>query len=195
MTDQANNNNNNHFPPVPQRVISKRLIIRPTTRTDAPYLQQWWNNPEVMDPVGNVDGMQYDEAEMENWFQRHIDNRPESRHFIVCLRAPGERPIGEFYIACDDRPGSVTFSLIIGETSVWGNGYAHEMLDAYAEALFATGTCGAMRVDIRRDNERALRSFDGLGFAVEQVWANGLYQTMILTQAAFEYQRLKAEFK
>jgi RimJ/RimL family protein N-acetyltransferase len=193
MTEQSNNNN--HFPPVPQVVISERLIIRPTKRADAPYLQQWWNDPAVMEPVGNVDGMQYDEAEMEKWFQRHIDNRPDSRHFIIGLREQAEKPIGEFYIACDDRPGCVSFSLLIGETALWGNGYAREALEAYAEALFATGTCGAMRVDIRRDNDRALHAIDGLGFAVEQVWANGLFQTMILTQAAFEYQRVKAEYK
>jgi hypothetical protein len=32
-----------------------------------------------------------------------------------------------------------------------------------------------------------------VGFEIEHIWANGQFQTMILTQPAFEYQRVKAE--
>lgn len=181
------------FPPVPQGVISERLVVRPSTREDAPWLMKWWNDPAVTGPGGNVDGMHYDEADIEEWFRRYVDGRTCSTHFVICLRDADEKPIGEFYIAADDRPGCVGFALAIGETQYWGNGYASEALEAYAEALFASGLCEALRMDTGVDNERAIRMCERVGFEVEHVWANGRFQTMILTRQAFELQRFYAE--
>jgi len=185
----------NHYrpdlPPVPQLVQSERLVIRPSTRDDAPYLKKWWNDPQVTDPGGNLAGMQYDDADMEDWFQRYVDGRECSTHFIICLREENERPIGEFYVASDDRPGCVECALIIGETDLWGNGYGSEALGAYAEALFASGLCEAMRMDMRVDNRRAMRMAQKAGFVVEHVWANGMFQTLFLSRAAFELHRLR----
>jgi RimJ/RimL family protein N-acetyltransferase len=193
MMMMNNNNCKPGFPPVPQRVTSEHLLIRPSERADATYLKKWWNDPAVTAPDGNMDGMQYDDSDMEDWFDRYVEGRDCATHFIICLRDPQESPIGEFYIASDDRPGSVGFAILIGETKMWGRGYATEALAAYAAALFATGNCEAMRMDSRRDNVAALRVCQKIGFEVEHVWANGQFQTMILTQPAFEYHRLKAE--
>lgn len=51
--------NDNSLPPVPQYVESERLLIRPSTRADAPYLKRWWNDPQVTGPSGDQSGMQY----------------------------------------------------------------------------------------------------------------------------------------
>ncbi len=174
-----------HHPPVPQRVESDNLLIRPTTRADAQYLKTWWNDPATDMTGGNADGMQYDDSDMEDWFQRYVDGRDCHTHFIICLRADEQKPIGEFYIASDDRPGCVGVALIIGDTTEWGHGYAAEALKAYARALFASGICQALRMDIAVSNERAFRMARKVGFEVEHVWANGLFQTMILTEDAF----------
>jgi len=172
--------------PLPQYAQSERLIIRPSTREDAPYLQRWWNDPIVMDAAGQTDGMQYDDDDMEAWFRRYVDQRPYARHFVICLRDSANTPIGEFYISGDDRPGCICFAMLIGEKHLWGRGYAREAIRAYADALFSGCSCGAMRLDVRRDDERVLATCYALGFEVERVWANGRFQTMILTQAAYE---------
>jgi RimJ/RimL family protein N-acetyltransferase len=185
------NNCRSEFPPLPQRVLTERLVIRPSMRDDAPYLQKWWNDPAVTEPGGPTDGMHYDDGDMEDWFRRYVDGRDCSTHFMICLRDL-DTPIGEFYIAWDDRPGCVGFALAIGETDSWGNGYASEALEAYADAVFESGLCEALRMDTRLDNERAIRMCEQVGFQVEHVWANGLFQTMILTRAAFEYKQYKA---
>lgn len=174
------------LPCVPQRVEGERLLIRPTTRADLPHLQRWWNNPAIMDPAGNLDGMQYDERDMGTWFARHVAGKKVARHFMICLRDAAQTPIGEFYIDCDDRPGAVSFALLIGEIDLWNRGYGREAVTAYAEAVFAGGVCSALRIDVRRTNTRALRWCESVGFEVEQVWANGRAVTMILTQPAYE---------
>jgi RimJ/RimL family protein N-acetyltransferase len=188
-----NDNCKPDFPPVPQLVTSEHLSIRPSTRADAPYLKKWWNDPIVTTPAGNADGMQYDDSDMEEWFQRYVDGRSCASHFVICLRDARETPIGEFYIASDDRPGSVGFAILIGETKMWGRGFGTEALAAYADALFATGLCQAMRMDTRRENVAAIRMCQKVGFEIEHIWANNQFQTMILTQPAFEYRRVKAE--
>ncbi len=174
------------LPDLPQRVEGERLLIRPTTRADLPYLQRWWNNPAVMGPVGNVDGMQYDERDMQAWYERHVQGKPVATHFMICLRSGTQPPIGEFYIACDDRPGSISVSLLIGEVELWNKGYGREAVLTYARALFATGTCNALRMDVRRSNTRALGWCESIGFEVEHEWANGRALTLILTRSAFE---------
>ncbi|HML24987.1 MAG TPA: GNAT family N-acetyltransferase [Aggregatilinea sp.] len=181
--------------PLPQYVTGERIIIRPTTRADAPYLHQWWNNPAIMGPSGTGDGMQnYDEADVDAWFRRHIDNRKkEPRHFVICRRDGDQTPIGEFYISCDDRPGCVTFSISIGDTSLWGQGYASEAVLAYAAAVFEDNCCGAMRLDIPVNNTRAMRMAEAIGFQLEHTWANGLKRTLILTRDAFEMRRASLE--
>lgn len=183
---------NNHLPPVPQRVESERLVIRPSTRADGRYLQKWWNDPNVTAPAGNVAGMQYDDTDMEEWFCRYVDDRETFTHFVICLRNPKERPIGEFYIASDDRPGCVGLALIIGETGLWGQGYARETLRSYAAALFDSDLCAAIRLDMRRDNARAIRMCEHVGFEVEHIWANGQFQTMILTPEALHLKHATA---
>ncbi|HEX3053216.1 MAG TPA: GNAT family N-acetyltransferase [Aggregatilineaceae bacterium] len=187
------NNTPHILPPLPQQVVSERLIIRPSQRSDAPHLQRWWNDPAVMGPGGNVDGMEYDESDMEDWFQRHIDCRSCATHFVICLRTPQEQPIGEFYIACDDRPMSVDFALVIGESNLWGRGYGREAVSAYADEVFKTKTCDIMQINVRCDNERAIRMFQSIGFETEYIWANGQFQTMTLTQEAFEKSRTPAQ--
>jgi RimJ/RimL family protein N-acetyltransferase len=172
-------------PPVPQRVVTDRLIIRPSARSDAPFLRRWWNDPTVMGPGGSMDGMQYDDADMEDWFRRYSDGQDYATHFVICRRDFDETPIGEFYIAYDDRPGCIGFALVIGEKDLWGQGFGREALRGYANALFESDCCGSMRMDIRRDNTRAIRLCEAVGFEVEHIWANGQFQTMILTQDAF----------
>jgi RimJ/RimL family protein N-acetyltransferase len=181
------------LPPVPQRATSARLVIRPSTRADIVHLKKWWNDPHVSGPNDSVSGMQYDDADMEDWFRRYVDGRSAFTHFIICLRAPEERPIGEFYVASDDRPGCVGVAMIIGETGLWGQGFAREALRSYAEALFSSGHCSAIRVDTRCDNDRAIRMCSHVGFEVEHVWANGQFQTMILTEEAYRKQSLPAQ--
>ncbi len=178
--------------PVPQRVESERLVIRPTRRSDAPYLKKWWNDPAITGPGNDVSGMQYDDEDMEDWFRRYVDGRECHTHFIISLRGD-DQPIGEFYIASDDRPGCVGVALLIGDTDKWGQGYGGEALDAYAGALFATDHCGAIRVDVSNDNTRAIRMCEKVGFEVEHVWANGRFTTMILTEDAYALKHSRAD--
>lgn len=172
--------------PFPQRVQSERLVIRPSARCDRPYLQKWWNDPDVTDPGGNPSGMQYDDADMEDWFTRYVDSRQEATHFVICLRQPPQRPIGELYIAADDRPIGTDLALIIGEKQLWGQGYGREALRAFVGALFEAECCSTIRMDIQIEDVRALTITTYVGFEVETVWANGKFQTMLLTLEAFE---------
>lgn len=171
---------------VPQHVESERLVIRPTTRADLPYLQRWWNNPAVSDPAGDLDGMQYDERDMADWYARHVAGRGEAHHFMICLRHAAQQPIGEFYIASDDCPGAISFGLVIGEINLWNQGYGREAALVYARALFTTACYNTIRIEVRRTNTRALRWCQSIGFEVEQVWANGRSLTLSLSRSAFE---------
>lgn len=188
-----NNNCLPGFPPLPQQVESERLLIRPSSRTDAPHLKKWWNDPTVTAPAGNVAGMQYEDEDVEDWFLRYVDHRTCASHFIICLRGETNQPIGEFYIASDDRPGSVGIAVLIGETYCWKKGYAGEAVAAYAQALFDSGFCEAVRLDTRRDNLAAIRMCLRIGCDVEYVWANGQFQTMILTPDTLRQARLKQQ--
>lgn len=170
---------------IPLFVESNRLVIRPTNLRDLPYLQRWWNDPVVMDASGEMDGMQYDLDDMHEWYRRHVENRNPPHHFMICLRNESERPIGEFYIASQDRPGCVTFGLLIGDTTQWGHGYTLEAILAYADALFECDHCTAMRLETPVNNKHLIELCESIGFEVEHVWANGHAQTMILTEAAF----------
>ena len=181
------NNCSSELDPVPQRVTSKRLLIRPTQRDDASLLKKWWNDPDLTDSGGSHAGMHYDDEDMEDWFRRYVDDRDCHTHFIITLR-DANRPIGEFYIASDDRPGCIGIALVIGEAALWGQGYASEALRAYAAAVFNAGDCGAIRVDVAADNRRAVRMCEKVGFEVEHVWANNRFMTMILTKEAFQNQ-------
>ena len=176
------------FDPVPQRVHSERLLIRPTTRADASRLQKWWNDPDVNGPGGSVSGMQYDDSDMEDWFQRYVDGRDCHTHFIIALQddtpTGDNHPIGELYIANDDRPGCIGLALAIGEIAHHDGGYDSEALAAYARALFDDDLCEAIRVDISVKNQAAVRMCQEVGFEVEHVWANGMFQTMIPTADA-----------
>lgn len=139
----------------------------------------------VMDASGQTDGMQYDLEDMHRWYKRHVEGRYPPRHFTICLRNEAERPIGEFYIATDDRPGCVSFSVLIGDTAQWGHGYTLEAILAYAEALFDQSCCTTMRLEVPTNNQHMIELCESIGFEVEHVWANGQAQTMMLTRTAF----------
>lgn len=75
-----------------------RAILRSTTPADLPDILRLWNDGRVMRWVGFPDGLGYDQAKIEDWFER-LQANPNCHHFVVL--SPEIGFCGEAYYAAD----------------------------------------------------------------------------------------------
>lgn len=109
-----------------------RVSVRPTTSADLAELLALWNDGRVMRWVGFPDGLGYDAARMDAWFER-LRSSPDRHHFVV--RGPQVGFCGELYYAIDRVHRSASLDIKF-RLEAHGGGRAAEALLGLITHLF-----------------------------------------------------------
>lgn len=111
-----------------------RTILRSTTPADLPDLLRLWNDGRVMRWVGFPDGLGYDQAKIEDWFER-VQANPCRHHFMV--HSPEIGFCGEAYYAADpiQRRAGLDIKLL---PEAQGQGIAVDALTNLINDIFET---------------------------------------------------------
>ena len=114
---------------------TKRLRVRGFRDSDRPAVEEWFQDPSVMQYSMGVMG----EDEIRQWLVASIENASEpTGHFALVLRETGEC-IG--YVGLDlDIPLPVETKTVIGyrlRSKFWGRGYATEVVRALLDYAFS----------------------------------------------------------
>jgi RimJ/RimL family protein N-acetyltransferase len=144
---------------IPLPIETERLVIRPWSDDDLPYLETMFGDLEVM---RYITLRQQTVADMLAEYRTRYDELGLS-FWALCEK--GGPIVGEVGFAFNDAEGCPEIGWALGRDA-WGHGYATEGTQACIEACFAhteNDRIVAM-VDIR--NERSLRTASRLGMRV-----------------------------
>jgi RimJ/RimL family protein N-acetyltransferase len=139
---------------------------------DAKVSFDWRNDPEIWRftqkrPVGPIT-----EQVERDWILQVIDESTSIR-MAICLKA-SNRYIGNVQVTdIEERTGH--FHIFIGDSSLWGLGYAYEGAVLMLEHISRNTSLSQLACWIHRQNERSLRLHEKLGFLISGQDSDGNY--------------------
>ena len=160
----------------PDHIDGERVVLRRHARDNLREFMRWYQDAEVSRLTRYQDGPMRPEE-----IERFITMRalgPDSLAMGIHVRA-SNRLIGSCaFSQLDGDNGSALFHITIGERDAWGQGYGSEATRLMVDHAF--GSLGLHRVALAvfAFNERAIRSYTGVGFvtegrAREAIWRDG----------------------
>lgn len=136
-----------------------QVTIRPLQEQDAYTSVNWRNDPEVFKYTGNTYNHEIKiDTELE-WIRRVICNSNEYRCAIL---ADGIY-VGNIYLT-DISDGCATYHIFIGNKDYWGKGVAREASRLIIDYGFKELKLKKIVLEVRKQNERAVKLYLSLGF-------------------------------
>ncbi len=145
-----------------ERLVTDRLVLRPSRPSDAVDLHARRNEPEVARwsswslpfPMERAEAMVADTEPIDGW-----------RMLVVTDKSTDET-LGDVAVGMsfDDRVAEIGFTFA---SRHWGNGYATEAASAVIDHLFATTKISRVTGQLHPDNLPSARTLERLGFVFE----------------------------
>ncbi|HXF84362.1 MAG TPA: GNAT family protein [Anaerolineales bacterium] len=167
-------------------IYGRRIRLRAIERSDVEKFHQWVNDPEVTAGLALYLPMSF--REEEKWFEE-IANRPkEEMPFAIERREKKDdwRLIGNCGIfGIDWRARSGEIGIMIGEKSVWDQGYGTESVQTLVRHGFETLNLNRLFLRVYGENRRAQRAYEKAGFVLEgclrqAVYKHGRYDDVLI---------------
>jgi RimJ/RimL family protein N-acetyltransferase len=154
-------------------IVSERLRLRPIRREDLPVMRAWFDDPETMRFWGRPMPLVTEdlfEADLVRRFRRF----DEAGYFVIELLEG--TPIGRIeYERLDPLARSAEVMILIGAEEGRGRGYGTEAMVALLRYLFHQRNLHRVGLSAIAWNERAIRSYEKVGFVVEGRLRDDLY--------------------
>jgi RimJ/RimL family protein N-acetyltransferase len=160
-------------------LIGKRIRLRAAEKTDIDVFYQWVNDPEVTENLTLVFPMS--RVEEERWYENMLQ-QPPSKHVMVIetqddQQAGDWRAIGNCqFISIDWRNRSAELGIMIGEKSLWNQGYGTETMRTLLQHGFETLNLHRIWLQVYAKNQRGIRAYEKAGFVHEGIFRQAHYQ-------------------
>ena len=145
-------------------IVGSITQLRPLRLDDAERVVRWRNEPFVAEQMFSAPPTLEDHL---RWFDG-LSKSTTREEFIICERDDAAKPVGTIGLSAIDRHHRrAEYGIVIGESAALGRGLA---ADASRLILnYAFDSLGLHRVFLHlfRDNARALRLYERLGFTAE----------------------------
>ena len=149
----------------PEALVGETVVLRRHLPENLDAFRRWYSDKEVARLTRYRDGpMRPDE--IERFFTARVLGI-DSLTLAVHLRAK-DRLIGSCaFSQLDADNGSALFHITIGEKDLWGRGYGTEATRLMLDHAFSTMGLHRVSLAVFSFNERAIRSYEKVGFVVE----------------------------
>ena len=138
-----------------------RVRLRPIRAEDAEQCYLWVTDPDVIRYLGLVQPPVSVEQE-RSWILAMLADQNQ-RHFVI--EDETGRPLGTCGLrGIDPYERSAHLGLLIGGRENWGKGYGTAATQELLTYAFETLGLEEIRLSCHRDNQRALRIYEKLGF-------------------------------
>lgn len=126
-------------------ISTERLLLRPLTEADKPWVARQGSDPEVMTYLGGPQPREMSDERIDKMMRLHAER---GHSFFAIIRKTDDQPLGLCGIKLFDAEGAtLPGELEIGwrlDKRVWGKGYAREAASASLD--FAFDMLGGERV-------------------------------------------------
>ena len=166
----------------PDQLVGLRVVLRRHVPDNLVAFRRWYSDPEIARLTRYQDGPMHPN-EIERFFAGRVVG-PDSLALAVHLRDSGRRA-GRLIGSCafsqlDGDNGSALYHITLGEKDTWGHGYGTEATELMLEHAFGELGLHRIALSVFEFNERAVRSYLKVGFAVEgrardAIWRDGRY--------------------
>jgi len=167
-------------------IQGERVNLRAADRPDATLLHRWLNAPEVMAGWGVPDqtiSSTEVQRRLEGWL---AEEAMLGRPVALIVETLTAEPVGLVLLSQvgSDARGA-ELSLLIGESSRWGEGLGTDALQTVLGACFDAWNLHRVALRCEVSNERARRLYTRCGFVQEGVlreasFTGGVYEDQIL---------------
>lgn len=125
---------------LPASFRTPRLVVRPATESDAPFIAALWSDPCVMRHVGFPCGIPTARVDVP----ARLRSGAGLSALLVAELADGSLPIGQGLIGKPDAQGVTEPDIKLAPTW-WGRGYGRELWAGLIDQAFACSSCGVVR--------------------------------------------------
>ena len=166
-------------------IYGKRVRLRAVERSDLPKFHAWVNDPDVTAgltiflPMSNLDE--------EKWFENVMQRPQEEKPLAIDIPEGKDwRLIGNCsFFDFDWIARAAEIGIILGDKSVWNQGYGTEVMSLMQLHGFRTLNLNRIFLRVNSDNNHAIRTYEKVGFVSEgklrqAVYKNGEYNDVIL---------------
>lgn len=162
----------------PDRLVGDRVVLRRHSPANLAKFQRWYADPEVARLTRYQDGpMRPDE--IERFFTARVIG-PDAFTMAIHVRDTDWLIGSCAFSQLDGDNGSALYHITIGERDAWGHGYGTEATELMLEHAFTRLGLHRVALSVFAFNERAIRSYQRNGFAVEgrareAIWRGGRF--------------------
>lgn len=152
------------------------IRLRALERSDLPLFVKWFNDPDVR--AGLMLHLPMSLSEEEAWFDRML-KLPAAEHPLMIEIEQGNSwlSIGDCgFNEIDWRCRSALVGIVIGEKSLWNQGYGSRAMRLMLQHGFETLNLNRVALDVYSSNPRAIRSYEKVGFIHEGRKRQAMYK-------------------
>jgi len=167
------------------RIYGNRIRLRAAERGDLEKFVEWVNDPEVTRgltlflPMSSIDE--------EKWFETAMQKPQVEKPLVIDIKDGDEwRVIGNSgFFDFDWIARSAEVGIMIGDKSVWNQGYGTETMRLLLRHAFQTLNLHRVFLRVHSDNVYAIRTYEKVGFVHEGrlrqvVYRDGEYHDLLM---------------
>ena len=157
-------------------VFGKRVRLRGAERSDLEKFVEWINDPEVTADLTLFLPMSF--VDEEKWFETAMQKSQEEKPLVIDMKdGSGWRLIGNSSFFDFDWIARVAeVGIMIGDKSVWNQGYGTEVMTLLLRHGFETLNLNRIYLRVYADNKRAIRTYEKVGFVHEGRMRQAVYK-------------------
>jgi len=172
-------------------IYGKRVRLRGAERSDLEQFIKWVNDPEVT--AGLTLFLPMSSVDEEKWFEAAMKRPQEEKPLVIDMK-DGEnwRLIGNSsYFDFDWIARAAEVGIMIGDKTVWNQGYGTEVMSLLLRHGFETLNLNRVYLRVYADNKRAIRTYEKVGFVHEgrmrqSVYKHGAYNDVLYMSVLHE---------
>ena len=165
-------------------IYSKRVRLRSAERSDLEKFVEWINDPEVT--AGLTLFLPMSSVDEDKWFETVMQKPQEEKPLVIDMKDGDDwRLIGNSsFFDLDWVARAAEVGIMIGEKTVWDQGYGTEVMTLLLRHGFATLNLNRIYLRVYAENKRAIRTYEKAGFVHEgrmrqAVYKHGAYSDVL----------------
>lgn len=157
-------------------IYGKRIRLRGVEKGDLPKFYEWVNDPEVNEGLAVYLPMSMKDE--ENWLEKASNRDQEQKPMAIDIKdGDNWRLIGNCtFFDIEWKSRMAEFGIMIGDKSVWNQGYGTEAVELILQHGFETLNLNRIHLKVYSTNRRARRAYEKAGFTLEGTMRQAIYK-------------------
>ncbi len=156
-------------------LTGEKVRLAPLSKDDLPIYHKWFSNTEFLRLFSDNPALPKTVENRAKWYEGASKDKARYRFCIRTL--DDDRLIGYCSIInIDHTSRNGVVAIYIGESSEWGKGYGTDALNILVRYAFMDVNLHRLTLYVFSYNQRAIRSYEKVGFAHEGVLPETLYR-------------------